>query len=139
MVSFDPIANSTVTALLRNTLPQIDALILFGSTATGHARADSGVDLAVFGEASYSAAQLFDARMACEAVLRKQVDLIDLRKASTVLQMQVLKDGRYLLGENSPLAGAFELFSARSYEDWQITHRGLLQDIAERGTNYLSR
>ena len=85
MISVNQIANSTVIAPLRETLPQIDAVILFGSTATGHARADSNVDLAVFGAASYAASHLF---------------------------------------------------IARSYEDWQITHRGLLQDITESGTVY---
>ena len=47
--------------------------------------------------------------------------------------MHVLKDGRYLLGEDSPLAGAFELFIVGSYEDLQIKRRGLMQDIAARG------
>ena len=134
MMSFEQIADSALIDTLCSRLPQLDAIILFGSTATGHARADSDVDIAVFGAAPFSASQLFEARMACEAVLRKQFDLVDLRKASTVLQMQVLKDGRYLLGENSPLAGAFELFIVRSYEDLQIKRRGLMQDIAERGT-----
>lgn len=119
---------------LRRLLPKLDAVILFGSTATGHARADSDVDIAVFGAAPFDAPQMFEARMACEALLKKQVDLIDLRKAPTVLQMQILKDGRYLLGQKSPLAGAFELFIARSYEDLQIKRRGLMQDIVARGT-----
>ena len=134
MTSFEQIAGSAVASTLLKSLPALDAIILFGSTATGHARADSDVDIAVFGAAPYGASQLFDARMASETVLRKQVDLVDLRKAPTVLQMQVLKDGRYLLGEKSPLAGAFELFIVRSYEDLQIKRRGLMQDIAERGT-----
>ena len=82
-----PDGSSTVIASLRETLPQIDAVLLFGSMATDHTRADSDVGLAMFVVASSTASQLF---------------------------------------------------IARSYEAWQITHRGLLQDIAERGTNYLS-
>lgn len=134
MTSFQQIADGAVVSTLRVQLPALDAIILFGSTATGHARADSDVDIAVFGAAPYTGSQLFDAGMACEAMLKKQVDLVDLRKAPTVLQMQVLKDGRYLFGERSPLAGAFELFIARSYEDLQIKRRDLMHDIAERGT-----
>ena len=59
--------------------------------------------------------------------------MTDLHKAPTVLPMQVLKDERYLRGEDSPLAGAFELFIVRSYEDLQIKRRGLMQEIATRG------
>ncbi len=134
MIQFAQIAGSALVETLHRLLPQLDAVIVFGSTATGRARADSDVDIAVFGIAPYTAAQLFDARMACEVIVRRQVDLIDWRRAPTVLQMQVLTDGRYLLGEKSALAGAFELFIARSHEDLQIKRRGLMQDIAARGT-----
>ena len=55
MISFDQIANGAVITSLRETLPQLDAVILSGSTAIGHARADSDVDIAVFGVAPYNA------------------------------------------------------------------------------------
>ena len=88
MTSFEQIAGSAVASTLLKSLPALDAIILFGSTATGHARADSDVDIAVFGAAPYGASQLFDARMACETVLRKQVDLVDLRKARCVARVR---------------------------------------------------
>ena len=72
--------------------------------------------------------------MAAEPILRRTVDLVDLRRAPTVLQMQILQDGRYLAGQDSVLAGHFELFIFRSYEDLQIKRRGLMEDIAARGT-----
>lgn len=134
MIPFDSPGQRAIVDALRAHLPQLDAVILFGSLATGHARADSDADLAVFGAAPYAAVQLFDARMAAEAVLRRTVDLVDLRRAPTVLQMQILKDGYYLLGQASVLAGNFELFIFRSYEDLQIKRRGLMEDIAARGT-----
>lgn len=125
MPNFRQLANSAIVNTLPRHSPALDAAILLGSTATGHARADSDVDIAVFG-----------ARIACKAILRRRVDLVDQRRASTVLQCQVLKDGRYLLGEMSPRAGTFELFVAHNYEDWQIKRRGLMHDIAERGAVY---
>ena len=81
MIPFDSPGQRAIVDALRAHLPQLDAVILFGSLATGHARADSDADLAVFGAAPYAAVQLFDARMAAEAVLRRTVDLVDLRRA----------------------------------------------------------
>ena len=134
MDQLEQLDQQALIGALRAQLPQLDAVIVFGSVATGRARADSDVDIAVFGPAPYEAHLLFHARMACEQVLRRTVDLVDLRRAPTVLQMQVLRDGRYVWGENSALVGAFELFIFRSYEDLQIKRRGLMQDIAARGT-----
>lgn len=134
MLSFDSLDQRAIVDALRMHLPQLDAVILFGSLATGRAHAGSDADLAVFGVAPYASGQLFDARMAAEQVFKRTVDLVDLRRAPTVLQMQILKDGRYLLGKASALAGNFELFIFRSYEDLQIKRRGLMEDIAARGT-----
>ena len=134
MNTFEQIECSTLVSALRAQLAQLDAVIVFGSVATQRAHADSDVDVAVFGSAPYSAETLFNARLAAETALRQTVDLVDLRRAPTVLQMQILTDGRYLLGRHSALAGAFELFIFRSYADLQIKRRGLMEDIAARGT-----
>jgi len=46
--------------LLRNRLPGIQAIYLFGSTATGESHADSDVDLAVLGSVPFGATRLFE-------------------------------------------------------------------------------
>lgn len=58
-------------------------MILFGSLATGRARADRDAGVAMFGVAPYAAGQLFDARMAAEQVFKRTVDLVDLRRVPT--------------------------------------------------------
>lgn len=127
---------TSLVAQLRAILPELEAVYVYGSTATGRDTPHSDVDIAVLAETPLPAEALFSARQACESVLRRDVDLVDLRRASTVLQFQVLKDGVMLHGQASRTAAEFEVFILRSYEDLQIRRRGLVQDIVQRGTVY---
>lgn len=77
-------------------------LILFGSRATGHARADSDWDVAAVADhrlaweewsaALEKAAQLLN-------VSEDEIDLVDLWSASPLLQQFVAKEGKLLQGD----------------------------------------
>lgn len=56
MNTFEQIECSTLVSALRAQLPQLDAVIVFGSVATQRDHADSDVDVAVFG--SYADLQI---------------------------------------------------------------------------------
>lgn len=77
-------------------------LILFGSRATDHARADSDWDVAVVADHALSlgelsmlseeAAQILDAN-------EDKIDIVDLWSASPLLQQFVAKEGKLLRGD----------------------------------------
>lgn len=77
-------------------------LILFGSRATGHARADSDWDVAVVADhhlswEEWSAALEQAARLL--SVSEDKIDLVDLWSASPLLQQFVAKEGKLLQGD----------------------------------------
>ena len=78
---------------LLSTEEDLLAAWLFGSRATGRARPDSDVDLAVLGPETLS----FDRRMAFEArvdaALHLEPQVVDLRTASADLCHRVFRDG----------------------------------------------
>ena len=84
--------------------PEIDLAVLFGSLATGTARSDSDVDLAVAATTPLS----LEARMALIGELAEQlgrpVDLIDLVTVGEPLLGQILSRGRRLLGSDERYA-----------------------------------
>ena len=61
------------------------------------------------------------------------VDLVDLRLAPTILQMQVVSDG-VLIDRTDPKAiGLFEVGVLREYADLKYRRRGIERDVVARG------
>ena len=67
--------------------------------------------------------------------LGQDVDLVDLRQASTVMRHQVITQGTRLW-QRDQAADEFELSCLSEYWDLQIMRRGILSDIRQRGSVY---
>ncbi len=89
-------ALAAVVALLEGRFP-LSALWLFGSQARGEARGDSDVDLAALFSRPVPSEAVLAARLDLFSLLGREVDLVDLRRASPILGRQILRDGRLLL------------------------------------------
>ena len=124
-----------IVALLQAELPGLLGVWLFGSQANGHANVHSDVDLAVLVAGRADPLQLWNIGQKLAAVTDRDVDLLDLRVASTVMQYQVITEGRLLwqkdaqgiLYESAILSDKTELDTARA---------GLLADIRREGRVY---
>ncbi len=79
----------------------LDALWLFGSEAVGSAGPFSDIDLAGLFRSRLSALDLLEARHVLGALLGRDVDLVDLERASPIVAMQVFRHGRLLVDANS--------------------------------------
>lgn len=110
----------------------LDALWLFGSEAQGRARADSDVDLAVLFRDRPSALELLDAKADLVQALDRQVDLVDLQRASPILAMQVLKGGQLLVDHNPTRRISFVAHVPGRYEDIQRIRRPAQQAMFRR-------
>jgi predicted nucleotidyltransferase len=105
-----PAAAEDLAARLRDlaaVAPDIELVVLFGSVATGRARARSDVDVAVRGAGPANLDELY--RVLAPRIGTARLDLVDLRRASPLLMMEVARRGR-LLFERHP--GAFRQFQA---------------------------
>lgn len=137
----DPFSNipraGAATDAIRAAVPNVVAAYVFGSQAAGTARADSDVDVAILAEDALSAEARFDlqARLA-HAFRADAVDLVDLRAASTVMQMQVLHSGRVLLDEDRTAREHFEVYVYSAYALLNEERQGILGDIRKRGRVY---
>ena len=77
------------------------AVYLFGSTATGKARRDSDLDLAIVTKKMISGRERLRIEADLANRLHRDVDLVVFGQASPLLQHQILKYGR-LICENDP-------------------------------------
>jgi len=119
--------------LIREAVPDTEAVYLFGSQARADNNPASDVDLAFVARSPLEPVARFDLQERIAALLHTSVDLIDLRAASTVMRVQVLEHG-VLLYERDPSERAFFEASALSaYARLNEERRGILDDIQRRG------
>ena len=111
---------SQLHALLAGAPPEYLVVYLFGSQARGEARPDSDVDLA-FWRDSASAPTLEEQPYGYAAqlgqALGKEVDLIELNRASPDLVHRVLRDGKLLLERDRSARIRYETAARRTYLD----------------------
>lgn len=96
---------------------QPQAIYLFGSAAHGGLRPDSDVDVAVLTATRLADGERYELAADLAGICRRDVDLIDLGSATTVLQAQVVAKGR-LIAEEVPLARA--LFAMRALKAYAM-------------------
>ncbi len=122
-----------VVPLLRSRLPGLLSVYAFGSRITGQARPDSDLDLAVLVAGYADVTGLWHLASEVADQVGCDVDLLDMRAASTVLQYQILTQGQRLWVAN-PLVGAWEAAVLSDKLDLDVARAGYVQDILREGS-----
>lgn len=126
----------TVVDTIRRRVPGCVAIYLFGSRATGAALHGSDVDLAILGPAPLGEEERWALAQDLAVTLGQDVDLVDLRRASTVMRVQVIDTGKLLFESDATERREFEAVALGAYTRLNEERRGILQDIRERGSVY---
>ena len=111
-------ADPTLIGRLRTALEGLAGIrlaVLFGSAASGRARPDSDVDIAVLGEHELDAGAESRLARTLSLATGRNVDLIRLQRASTLLKWQIASKGVPLV-ERTP--GEFARFRAMAASEY---------------------
>ncbi len=100
-----------IVQCLHEKIPTLTLVYLFGSRADGSNTIKSDYDVAILTSQPLDNYQRFTIAQELAIKLDCDVDLVDLRQASTVLKMQVASTGRLLFGEKIE----DDTFSAAAY------------------------
>lgn len=125
-------AEDEIIAAVRAVLPEVQAVTLFGSRADGSAREDSDLDIEVLLPGRADPVRLWEAGEAIARILGVDVDVIDLRAASTVMQFQVVTTGRRLFAEGDE-ADRYEMFVLGEMTALNEARAPLIADIEREG------
>jgi predicted nucleotidyltransferase len=123
-------------AAIRSALPELVAIYRFGSSVSGERSPESDVDLAVLATTPIDPLLRFDLQERLASALRQSVDLVDLRRASPVMAIQVIGKGRVLLDHDASARGRFEDLTYGVYARLNEERRGILQRVAAEGSVY---
>lgn len=105
---------------VRNVLEVLDrfapvALYVFGSRSRGMGRPESDLDLAFLPGMPCGPYEVFVAAQAIADIVKCDVDLVDLSRASAVMRAQVVGRGRRLFAADERKAQEFEMYALSDY------------------------
>lgn len=125
-----------VVNIISTEVSNLLALYAFGSRIQGTANAQSDLDLAVLVEGYADPMHLFELSNQLADQLGYEVDLLDMRAASTIMQYQILTTGeRWWVKDPLPV-GLFETMVLSEKTNLDEVRAGLLADIQARGRVY---
>jgi predicted nucleotidyltransferase len=127
--------DEAVLALVRAKIPNLMALYVFGSQARGTPRKDSDLDLAVLAPGYIDPSLLWSLSNEIANLVNGEVDLLDLRAASTVMQYQVISTGK-TVWDIGLQARLFEVFILSEKLALNESREPLLRAITEEGHVY---
>jgi uncharacterized protein len=111
-------------------------IYLFGSEAQQQARQDSDIDLAFLSERTLSHYERFMVAGELAAILNCDVDLVDLKEATTVFQAQVVGKGKVLYCADDDKKAQFEMKVFKEYAKLNEERAEILERIRKRGAVY---
>lgn len=97
--------------------PEISAVYLFGSFATGHSKPKSDIDLGILFVEDVDGFARVNMETEVSNLLARDVDLIDMRKSSPFLRHQIYKYGKTLYHDGGNFPFRFRANSIRDYLD----------------------
>lgn len=130
------IDEASVIQFLTSRFDDVQGVWLFGSEAKGQADKESDIDLAVLFPVERDKLAMWDAAQDLSVALHRDVDLVDLRQASTVLQYQIVSTGRCIYSADNLVTENFMNFVWVEYLDFNELRRPILEDIFKRGSIY---
>ncbi|MCE7977530.1 MAG: nucleotidyltransferase domain-containing protein [Nitrospira sp. NTP1] len=126
----------TIVQLLRKQIPDLVAIYQFGWQARGDAGPVNDIDLAVVAKTVLAERRLFELAQELAAQHGREVDLLDLKRASTVMCAQVITTGRVLDCRDDQARAEFEIYACSDYARLTEERRDILADIKARGLIY---
>jgi len=120
--------------------PDVQAIYLFGSWGTEYMREESDVDIALLlphKKAKESKSlQMSPLQFELEKLFKRNVDLINLRQVSTVLQKEIILAERRMDCRDENAAAEFEMMTASYYQKLNEERASILIDAQRTGVFY---
>ena len=107
-------------------------IILFGSCVRGTMRSDSDVDLAFLSDEKQDVYEIFMMAQELAAKLSRDVDLVDLQSASTVMKTQIVSSGRVIFCNDEVRRMTFFMNTLKEYAVLNEERRPVLLAIRQR-------
>lgn len=129
--------NTKITQTILAHYPNTEAIYLFGSFNTRHQRKDSDIDIAILLHpvTAKQVGSLLLSKLSAELreVTNREVDLVNLRLAPTVLQKEIINDNRRIYTADEYAAAEFEMLTISYYQRLNAERAEIVKDALKVG------
>lgn len=129
-------AYSSIVACCQGYLIDLQAVYIFGSQVTEFAHAGSDVDIAILCNQPLSAERRWELSNKLAKLLQCDVDIVDLKSVSTVMQFQVIYTGKRIYCKEPGKQEFFETYVYSDYIRLNEQRHEIIEDIKKRGSIY---
>lgn len=112
------------------------ALILFGSYVTGRVHSASDIDVAFLSDKKLDSYEVFMLAQTLASQVGRDVDLIDLATASTVMRAQIISSGTVIYCGDERRRAEFFMRALKEYALLNEEREVVLRAIERRGSIY---
>lgn len=125
-----------IVSFLLKRHPGLIAIYLFGSLVQGATNRKSDMDLAILLPSPLDPTERWASAQGLANLLKCEVDLVDLRRASTVMRIQIISSGQCLYESKKDERDRFEDYVYCSYARLNEERKEIIEDIQNRGSIY---
>lgn len=112
-MNLDEIEKKIKKILINNLSPKL--IYIFGSMITNRVRNDSDIDIAILTDKQIDEYQLYMISQQLADDLKREVDIVDLKRASTVFKAEILRNGKLIYNSDNQEKMHFQLGVLRDY------------------------
>jgi uncharacterized protein len=129
--------NQEIIFLVLRHYPQVAGIYFFGTYGTPDERPDSDLDIALLFTPDENGKEeplsFRTCKDALEVLTNRDVDLINLRKMTTVFQNEIVTEGRLVYTSNTAEIDIFEMQVLSSWQKLNEERAAILEDILTSG------
>ena len=126
----------TSLSIVKQEIPDLIAVVLFGSFGSEYETKTSDLDLAVLSKQKMDSVILWQLAQKIAISVNRDIDLVDLSSSSTVFRFQILSTGNVIFCSDENAYAHFETTSFAMYYDFQESRKGILEDYEKGNLNY---
>jgi uncharacterized protein len=109
-------------------------IYIFGSTVKGTSNNNSDIDTAYLSDQDFNGYEIFMLAQKLAEIINIDVDLINLNKASTVFQGQIVSTGKAIYCLDNKIRMDYEMKSLKMYAKLSEERKHIIDKIQESGT-----
>lgn len=129
-------SDKVIADILNAHIKDIICIYIFGSYLKGRFKKESDIDIAVLAEEKLNSIERWEISNIIGDRLNIDIDLIDLRSASTVLKAQVVSKGLCIYESDKKRKETFEMLSLSDYARLNEERKEIIERIKREGLVY---
>ncbi len=104
-------------------------IFIFGSAAEGYFRKDSDIDIAFYSDKKIKPYDIFIIKEKLADIVKKDIDLVNLRETSTVFKAQIVGKGKVIYFKDEKRLSDFRIRTLKEYVLLNEERKNILESI----------